>query len=93
MLAILGLLSVVLLLLAVMSKKLTPTVALIAVPTVIALIGGFGFEVGTFITDGIKTIAPTGVMFIFAIFNFGFIAPMSYFFNRIILTLQTGCGI
>ena len=71
MLAILGFLSVILLLIAVMSKKLTPTVALIAVPTVMALIGGFGFEVGTFITNGIKTIAPTGVMFIFAILFFG----------------------
>ena len=79
MLAVLGLLSVVLLLLAVMSKKLTPTVALIAVPTIIALIGGFGFEVGTFITDGIKTIAPTGVMFIFAILFFGILSDAGTF--------------
>lgn len=79
MLATLGFLSVVLLLVAVMTKKLTPTVALIAVPTVMALIGGFGFEVGGFITNGIKTIAPTGVMFIFAILFFGVLSDAGTF--------------
>lgn len=79
MLATLGFLSVVLLLLAVMTKKLTPTVALIAVPTIMAFIGGFGFEVGGFITNGIKTIAPTGVMFIFAILFFGILGDAGTF--------------
>jgi CitMHS family citrate-Mg2+:H+ or citrate-Ca2+:H+ symporter len=79
MLAILGFLSVILLLVAVMTKKLSPTVALITVPTVMAFIGGFGFEVGTFITDGIKTIAPTGVMFIFAILFFGILSDAGTF--------------
>ncbi|MEL7647831.1 MAG: citrate:proton symporter [Sedimentibacter sp.] len=79
MLALLGFLSVIVLLAAVMSKKLTPIVALIAIPTVMAVIGGFGFEVGTFITSGIKTIAPTGVMFIFAILFFGILSDAGTF--------------
>lgn len=79
MLATLGFLSVALLLVAVMTKKLTPTVALIAVPTVMALFAGFGFEVGGFITNGIKTIAPTGVMFIFAILFFGILSDAGTF--------------
>ena len=79
MLATLGFLSVVILLAAVMTKKLTPTVALIAVPTVLALLAGFGFEVGGFITNGIKTIAPTGVMFIFAILFFGILSDAGTF--------------
>lgn len=79
MLATLGFLSVVILLAAVMTKKLTPTVALIAVPTVMALLAGFGFEVGGFITNGIKTIAPTGVMFIFAILFFGILSDAGTF--------------
>lgn len=91
MLAILGFLSVVLLLIAVMSKKLTPTVALIAVPTVMALFGGFGFEVGSFITDGIKTIAPTGVMFIFAILFFGILSDAGTF-DPIIKTIIKAVG-
>lgn len=79
MLAILGFLSVVLLLILVMTKKLTPTVALISVPTIMALLGGFGFEIGKFITDGIKSIAPTGVMFIFAILFFGILSDAGTF--------------
>lgn len=71
MLAILGFLSVILLLIVVMTKKLTPIVALIAIPSIMAIIGGFGLEIGTFITSGVKSIAPTGVMFIFAILFFG----------------------
>lgn len=91
MLAILGFLSVVLLLIAVMSKKLTPIIALIAVPTVMALFGGFGFEVGKFITDGIKTIAPTGVMFIFAILFFGILSDAGTF-DPIIKTIIKAVG-
>ncbi len=91
MLAILGFLSVVLLLIAVMSKKVTPIIALIAVPTVMALFGGFGFEVGNFITDGIKTIAPTGVMFIFAILFFGILSDAGTF-DPIIKTIIRAVG-
>lgn len=80
MLAVLGFLSVILLLVVVMTKKLSPTVALIAVPSIMAFIGGFGFkDVGTFITDGIKTISPTGVMFIFAILFFGILSDAGTF--------------
>jgi CitMHS family citrate-Mg2+:H+ or citrate-Ca2+:H+ symporter len=80
MLAVLGFLSVILLLVVVMTKKLSPTVALIAVPSIMAFIGGFGFsEVGKFITDGIKTISPTGVMFIFAILFFGILSDAGTF--------------
>jgi len=80
MLSILGFLSVILLLVSVMAKKLSPTVALIVIPSVMAFIGGFGFkEVGTFITDGIKTISPTGVMFIFAILFFGILSDAGTF--------------
>lgn len=79
MLAFLGLATVLLLLVLVMTKKATPVVALIAVPTVTALIAGSGLKVGTFITNGIKTIAPTGVMFIFAILFFGILSDAGTF--------------
>jgi len=91
MLAFLGFLSVILLLVVVMTKKLSPTVALIAIPTIMALIGGSGFEVGTFITNGIKTIAPTGVMFIFAILFFGILSDAGTF-DPIIKTIIKAVG-
>lgn len=92
MLAILGLITVLLLLVLVMMKKATPVVALIAVPTVTALIAGSGLNIGTYITNGIKTIAPTGVMFIFAILFFGILSDAGTFkpiINKIIKVVGT----
>ncbi|MEB2775337.1 citrate:proton symporter [Algoriphagus sp. D3-2-R+10] len=79
MLSLLGFLTIVILLFLVMTKKASPVVALILVPVVMGLIGGFGFELVDFITQGIQTIAPTGVMFIFAILFFGVLTDAGTF--------------
>lgn len=79
MLALLGLLTIVVLLVLIMSKKVSAVVALLAVPVVAALAGGFGSQVFTFMTDGIRAIAPTGVMFIFAILFFGILTDAGTF--------------
>ncbi|WP_116107579.1 CitMHS family transporter [Lewinella sp. IMCC34191] len=79
MLALLGLLTIGLLLLLIISKTLSPVVALVAVPVITALLGGFGWEISAFITDGIVTIAPTAVMFIFAILFFGIMTDAGTF--------------
>lgn len=55
----------------IMSKRLSPLVALITVPIVFALLGGFGTGINEMMLDGIKKIAPTGVMLMFAILYFG----------------------
>ncbi len=79
MLALLGFLTIITLLAVVMTKKASPVVALIVVPVIMALIGGFSGEVAGFMTDGIKKIAPTGVMFIFAILFFGILTDAGTF--------------
>ena len=79
MLAFLGIATIVILLVLIMSKRVSAVVALISVPVVTALIGGFGYETFGFITDGIKAIAPTGVMFIFAILFFGILTDAGTF--------------
>ncbi|WP_053975482.1 CitMHS family transporter [Mangrovimonas xylaniphaga] len=79
MLATLGLVSILLLLYLVMAKKASPVVALIIVPVVTGLMAGLGFEVVDLITEGIKSIAPTGVMFIFAILFFGILTDAGTF--------------
>jgi citrate-Mg2+:H+ or citrate-Ca2+:H+ symporter, CitMHS family len=71
MLAFLGLLTILLLLYLVITKKASPVVALIAVPVITGLVAGFGAELPTMIGNGLKDIAPTGIMFIFAILFFG----------------------
>ncbi|WP_371184870.1 CitMHS family transporter [Xanthomonas sacchari] len=55
----------------IMSKRLSPLVALIIVPIVFALAGGFGTGINEMMLEGIKKIAPTGVMLMFAILYFG----------------------
>src|SRR5262249_5974790 len=71
MLALLGLLTVVALLAAIIGKKMSPLVALIALPVVAALAGGFGLDTGKFIVRGIRDVAPVAGMFVFAILYFG----------------------
>src|SRR4029453_13601622 len=74
MLALLGLTTILVLLAAIMSRKLSPLVALIAVPAVAALIGGFGLSTGLFIVHGIQNIAPGGGRTVFSILYFGIVS-------------------
>lgn len=53
----------------IMTKRLTALVALIVVPIVFALIGGFYAGLGAMMLNGIKTLAPTGVMLTFRFFT------------------------
>jgi CitMHS family citrate-Mg2+:H+ or citrate-Ca2+:H+ symporter len=71
MLAALGALTIVALSAAILSKKLSPLVALIVVPVIAALVGGFGLQTGAFIVKGIQNIAPVAGMTVFAILYFG----------------------
>lgn len=79
MAAALGFLTIFILLAVIMMKKLSPLVALISVPIIIAIIGGHGLKIGKFINDGVKSIAPTGTMFIFAILFFGILTDAGTF--------------
>ena len=54
MLAALGVPTMAVLLAAILSKKMSPLVALIAIPIMAALIGGLGLKTGGFIVKGRK---------------------------------------
>lgn len=71
MLAGIGLLTIIILFVSILTKKLSPLVALISIPIVAALVAGFGLETSKFIIAGIKNIAPMAGMFVFAILFFG----------------------
>lgn len=79
MTALLGFLTIIILLAVIMMKKMSPIIALILVPIITALIGGHGLETGKYIMEGIKSIAPTGTMFIFAILFFGILTDAGTF--------------
>lgn len=71
MLAALGLLTIIALSAAILSKKLSPLVALILIPVIASFMGGFGFKTGAFIVKGIQNIAPIVGMTVFSILYFG----------------------
>ncbi|MCX4163782.1 MULTISPECIES: CitMHS family transporter [Paraburkholderia] len=73
MLAIIGLVSVVTLTTLILTRRMSPLAALIVVPIVAALMGGFGLQTTTFIVKGIQSVAPVVGMFIFAIVFFGIV--------------------
>ena len=59
------------LLVAILSNRVSPLVALILVPIAGALLAGFSSEIPAFILGGIGKIAPVAGMFVFAILFFG----------------------
>lgn len=71
MLALTGLLAVLTLQAAIVSRRISPLAGLIGVPVVAALLAGFGLKTGTFMVSGIQSVAPVAGMFIFAILYFG----------------------
>jgi citrate-Mg2+:H+ or citrate-Ca2+:H+ symporter, CitMHS family len=71
MLAALGLLTVLSLLVAILSKRVSPLVALVCFPVAASLCGGFGLETARFALVGIQGIAGVIGMFVFAILFFG----------------------
>jgi len=71
MLALLGLATVLILLGLILSRRTSPLVALIAVPTAASLLAGFGVQTGTFILAGLQQTASVAAMFVFAILYFG----------------------
>lgn len=76
----------------IMTKRLSPIVALILVPIVFGLLAGFDVELGEMMLAGIRNLAPTGVMLMFAILYFAIMIDAGLFepFVRRILVLVHG---
>jgi citrate-Mg2+:H+ or citrate-Ca2+:H+ symporter, CitMHS family len=73
LLATLGMLTVIGLMAAILSKRVAPMVALVALPVAASLCAGFGLQTGRFMLAGIEAIAGVIGMFVFAILFFGVI--------------------
>jgi len=69
-LALLGFLMVATFMTLIMTKRMTPLVALIVIPTLFGVVAGQAAGLGEMMIDGIKNLAPTGVMLLFAILFF-----------------------
>ncbi|WP_134686551.1 CitMHS family transporter [Brevibacillus migulae] len=79
MLSVLGFIMVAVFMFLIMTKRLSALIALILVPVVFALIGGFGADLGKMMLEGVKNIAPTGIMLLFAILYFGIMIDAGLF--------------
>jgi citrate-Mg2+:H+ or citrate-Ca2+:H+ symporter, CitMHS family len=72
LLMLLGYAMIVTFMVLIMTKRLSPMVALTLVPVIFALVAGFSHDaIGEMMIDGVKKLAPTGVMLMFAILYFG----------------------
>ncbi|OQD02469.1 citrate transporter, partial [Burkholderia cenocepacia] len=71
MLAWIGAVAIVALFGLIITKRLSPLVALIVVPVAASLAAGFGLQTGKFVVHGVQNIGPIAGMFVFAILFFG----------------------
>lgn len=92
MLALLGLCTIVLLLAVILTKRMSPLVALIVIPVAAALVGGFGLDTGKFVLTGLQNLAGVVGMFVFAILFFGIVSDagmLDPIIDRILATVGT----
>ena len=88
MLAFLGYAMVITFMVLIMSKKMTAFTALITVPVVFGLLGGFGLELGEFALTGVKSVSSTAAMLLFAILFFGIMISAGVFDPLVNATLK-----
>ena len=91
-LTILGFAMVVCFMYLIMTKRMSALIALIIVPVVFALAGGFYHGLGDMMLSGVKALAPTGVMLTFSILYFGLMIDAGLFdpLVRFILKIVRG---
>lgn len=71
MLALLGFLTIIILLATILSRRVSPLTALVVVPVVASLAGKFGVRTAVFMVHGVQSVANVAGMFVFAILFFG----------------------
>jgi len=79
LLTILGFSMVTCFMYLIMTKRMSALIALIIVPTLFALAGGFYSGLGEMMLNGVKALAPTGVMLTFSILYFGLMIDAGLF--------------
>lgn len=78
-LALVGLVTIGVLLALILTKRASPLVALILVPVAAAVLTGSGVKTGVYVLQGIGSVAPMAAMFVFAIAFFGVVSDAGMF--------------
>ena len=63
----------------IMTKRMTPLLALIVVPTIFGLFAGAGLGIGDMVMDSVKSMSGTAAMLMFAIMYFGIMIDVGLF--------------
>lgn len=92
MLTFWGLLIVALFMVAITTKRLTPFTALVLSPVLVALIAGYGGKLGEYSLAGVKDVASTVFMLLFAILYFGLMITAGLFDPLVHWILRTVKG-
>lgn len=92
MLSLLGFAMITTFMYLIMSKKLTPMVAFMLIPIIFGIIGGFAKGIGPMMLDGVKDVAPTSIMILFAILYFGLMIDTGLFDPLIAFILKVVKG-
>ncbi|RPJ94967.1 damage-inducible protein CinA [Rummeliibacillus sp. TYF005] len=79
MLAVMGFSMIAIFTFLIMSKRMSPIVALMIIPLLFAILCGFGTEVGDMMLEGVKQVAPSAAMLLFAILYFGIMIDAGLF--------------
>lgn len=79
MLALAGFATILLVLAAILTRRLSPLVAFIAIPLAAALLLGRAPAAGKFMLDGATTVSPIAALFLFAILFFGLLTDAGLF--------------
>ena len=69
-LALLGYVLIISFMWLLVKKKLSALSALVVVPLIIGIVGGFGFQLGDFALSGIESVASTSALMLFAVLYF-----------------------
>jgi CitMHS family citrate-Mg2+:H+ or citrate-Ca2+:H+ symporter len=78
-LVLLGFAMIAVFMVLIMTKKLTPVLALIIVPTIFGLFAGAGLGIGPMVMDSMKSMTSTAALLMFAIIYFGLMIDVGLF--------------
>jgi CitMHS family citrate-Mg2+:H+ or citrate-Ca2+:H+ symporter len=93
MLAFYGFATIIVFLILIITKRLSVITALVIVPIVFALIAGFNYkEIGDMVLAGLKQVAPTGILLMFAVLYFSVMLDAGLFDPVIALIVRSVKG-
>ncbi|WP_129360258.1 CitMHS family transporter [Rothia uropygioeca] len=91
MIVLLGFVMILVFMALIMTKKLSPVLALILIPTIFGLFAGAGLGIGDMVMDAIESMSSTAALLLFAIIYFGIMIDVGLF-DKLVEFILRFCG-